>query len=55
MNTNQNAVEQLLRRQRRWNQFAWPLIVLAAGLAATLAFEWRQHPQARIGNCSPQG
>ena len=51
MNTNQNAVEQLLRRQRRWNQFAWPLMVLAAGLAATLAFEWRQHPSlARVEN-----
>jgi hypothetical protein len=51
MNTNQNAVEQLLRRQRRWNQFAWPLMVLAAGLAATLAFEWHQHPSlARVEN-----
>jgi hypothetical protein len=51
MNTNQNAVEQLLRRQRRWNQFAWPLIVLATGFAATLALEWRQHPSfARVKN-----
>ena len=49
MNTNQNVVEQLLRRQRRWNQYAWTLIVLAAGLAATLAVEWHWHPSlARV-------
>jgi hypothetical protein len=51
MNTNPNAVEQLLRRQRRWYQYAWPLIVVATGLAATLAFEWHQHPSlARVEN-----
>jgi len=49
MNTNPNAVEQLLRQQRRWNQFAWPLIAAAAGLTVTLAFEWRRHPSlARV-------
>jgi len=44
MNANPNAVEQLLRQQRRWNQYAWSLIVMAAGLAITLAFEWHRHP-----------
>jgi hypothetical protein len=49
MNTNQDTVEHLLRQQRRWNQYAWSLIVMAAGLAATLAFEWHRHPSlARI-------
>ena len=49
MNANQNTVEQLLRQQRRWNQYAWPLIVVAAGLAGTLAFGWHRHPSlARV-------
>jgi hypothetical protein len=49
MNANQNTVEQLLRQQRRWNQYAWSLIVMAAGLAITLAFEWHRHPSlARV-------
>lgn len=51
MNTNPNAVEKLLRQQRRWNQYAWSLMVLAAGLAITLAFEWHRHPSlARVEN-----
>ncbi|MGA3268331.1 MAG: hypothetical protein ABSE16_16090 [Verrucomicrobiota bacterium] len=49
MNANQYSVEELLRRQRRWNQYAWPLAVLAAGLGATLAFAWDRHPSvARV-------
>ena len=49
MNANENAVEKLLRGQRRWNQFAWSLIATAVGLAITLAFEWRLHPSpARV-------
>lgn len=49
MNTKSNPVEQLLRRQQRWNQYAWPLIIIAIGLAGTLVFEWHQHPSlARV-------
>ena len=38
------AADRLLQAHDRWLRGAWPLGVAAAGLAATLAFGWRQHP-----------
>ncbi len=41
--------DRLLRQHDRWTRLAWPLLIVAAGLAATLALEWRRHPSlARV-------
>ena len=41
--------DRLLRQHDRWTRLAWPLAILAAGLAATLGIDWRRHPSlARV-------
>ena len=36
--------DRLLRQHERWTRLAWPLAIVAAGLAATLGINWRRHP-----------
>ncbi len=36
--------DRLLRQHDRWTRLAWPLVIIAAGLAATLWLAWRRHP-----------
>ncbi len=38
-----------MRQHDHWTRLAWPLAILAAGLAATLGIDWRRHPSlARV-------
>ena len=46
MKAEPSAADRLLQTHDRWLRAAWPLAVAAAGLAATLAAGWRQHPSA---------
>jgi hypothetical protein len=49
MKPNLNDVVVLLQQQHRRNRYAWPLVAVAIGLAATLAVIWYLHPSlARV-------
>jgi hypothetical protein len=47
MKPNLFTAEQLVYRQHRRNQYAWPLVGAAVGLSITLAIIWHLHPSLK--------